>query len=246
MKKSHNISIISLSVIILLALTSFLTACTSTTAQAPVYNLWHQPISISGRYTVKPHDTLYSIAWNFGLDYRQLANLNQLHTPYTILPGQVLILKSQKNNTKPSHQPKTIPHKRSTRINTADNNKPIKHWIWPARGHISATFSKQADGNKGINIQGHTGEPIMATAAGKVVYSGDGVRGYGNLIIIKHNNNYLSAYAYNQQLLVKQGMRVHAGQRIALMGKNNSGQALLHFEIRHNGLPTNPMYFLTK
>jgi len=99
-------------------------------------------------------------------------------------------------------------------------------------------------GNKGVDIQGALGQPIWAAAAGKIVYNGSGVRGYGNLIIIKHNQNYLSAYAYNQRLLVKEGDNVKGGQAIAEMGKAETGRVLLHFEIRYNGRPVDPLLYL--
>lgn len=99
-------------------------------------------------------------------------------------------------------------------------------------------------GNKGIDIAGSLGQPVRAAAAGKVVYSGSGVRGYGNLIIIKHNQNYLSAYAYNQRLLVKEGANVKGGEMVAEMGKAETGKVLLHFEIRYNGQPVDPLGFL--
>jgi lipoprotein NlpD len=126
---------------------------------------------------------------------------------------------------------------------------PSVEWVWPAQGKIVSRFiaspaSIMSSSNKGIEIQGTLGQAIRSTAAGKVVYSGAGVRGYGNLIIIKHDKNYLSAYAYNQKLLVKEGEDVTAGQIIAEMGKAETGRVLLHFEIRYNGQPVDPMVYL--
>lgn len=118
-------------------------------------------------------------------------------------------------------------------------------WSWPTKGRVVSRFvASSISGNKGIEIQGALGQPIWATAAGKVVYSGSGVRGYGNLIIIKHNQSYLSAYAYNQRLLVREGDSVKSGQVIAEMGKAETGRVLLHFEIRYNGQPVDPLTYL--
>ena len=127
-------------------------------------------------------------------------------------------------------------------------NAPVRtvlNWAWPAQGRVTGEFSQALLGNQGINISGDYGEPIRASANGIVVYSGDGVRGYGNLIIVKHNDSYLSAYAFNKRLLVKEGTRVKAGQQIAEMGRDNTGSVLLHFEIRHDGQPVNPLKFLS-
>jgi lipoprotein NlpD len=121
--------------------------------------------------------------------------------------------------------------------------KKIQHWLWPAKGKISKKFALKS-GNKGINISGQFGEAVIASAAGLVVYSGSSLRGYGNLIIIKHNANYLSAYAHNKNILVKEEQTIKAGQKIATMGRANDGQVVLHFEIRHNGKPVNPLRYL--
>ena len=116
-------------------------------------------------------------------------------------------------------------------------------WQWPARGTVISQFSSL---NKGINIKGERGDPIFATAAGKVVYSGNGLRGYGNLIIIKHNSTFLTAYAHNSRILVKNGAWVSAGQQIAEMGNTGTKQTMLHFEIRRHGQPINPLIYLSK
>ena len=115
----------------------------------------------------------------------------------------------------------------------------------PARGRILHGFSSLAFGNKGIDIQGVYGEPVLASAAGQVVYAGAGIRGYGNLILLKHNDSYLSAYAYNKTITVKEGEWVRAGQTIGTMGRTDAGIVLLHFEIRRNGQPVNPLSYLS-
>ena len=115
-------------------------------------------------------------------------------------------------------------------------------WIWPANGKTIATFSE--GGNKGVDIAGKAGDPVIAAGDGKVVYSGTGLRGYGKLVIIKHNNTYLSAYAHNQNILVKEGQSVTKGQKIAEMGNTDADQVKLHFEVRRSGKPVDPLKYL--
>jgi len=123
-------------------------------------------------------------------------------------------------------------------------NAPVKRWYWPAKGKVVTPFSRS--GGKGIDIAGKFGQSIVAASNGQVVYSGSGLIGYGQLIIVKHNKRYLSAYAHNNKLLVKEGDTVRGGQRIAEMGRNGSNRALLHFEIRRDGKPIDPIRYLPK
>ena len=122
--------------------------------------------------------------------------------------------------------------------------KQIKKWIWPVRGQISAKFSAKSQGNKGIDIQGKLGKDIKAAAAGKVMYSGSELRGYGNLIIVKHNTDFLSAYAHTKDVIVKKGQWVNAGEKIAAMGNTGTDSTKLHFIIRYKGEPVNPEKYL--
>jgi len=117
-------------------------------------------------------------------------------------------------------------------------------WSWPTRGQVTRTFSASAPGKKGLDIAGTLGQPVQAAASGKVVYSGDGLIGYGRLIIIKHNDTFLSAYAYNDMLLVNEGEWVRPGQHIAAMGSTGTNDVLLHFQIRRDGIPVDPMRYL--
>ena len=260
------------------SLIPMLFACTNNSSYAPVVNAWQQPEAKSGTYLVRKGDTVYSIAWAFGLDYRALATANHLKSPYEIKSGERLRMTTaprrqatkqvappisqQTEQTAPSRHPHLLENEKvikvyvdgkkawvrkkiAKRTHEAWVNKPVPtRWDWPARGRIAKGFSNTLAGNKGINIAGRFGEPVKAAASGQVVYSGDGVRGYGNLLIIKHNDSYLSAYAYNKKLLVKVGDRVRAGQTIAEMGRDNAGTVMLHFEIRRNGKPVNPMRYL--
>lgn len=224
-------------------------------------------------YRVQAGDTLYSIAWRFALDYNDLARINQLSEPYTLHVGQRLQLKSD-GSAATSAMPTTthavapissssqVKHPARSRSSTAKHtaavsSKPINknaptrrvgglRWQWPVQGVVIAgqTFGK--NGNKGIDVSGRKGQPIVAAADGKVVYRGSGLRGYGRLIIIKHNDKYLSAYAHNSKLLVKEGQIVKAGQQIAEMGNSDARRVQLHFEIRKQGKPVNPLKYLPK
>lgn len=123
-------------------------------------------------------------------------------------------------------------------------NDKISKWLWPTKGRVIKSFSAGDQGNKGIDIAGQRSQSIVSTARGTVVYSGNALRGYGNLIIVKHNDNYLSAYAHNDRLLVQEGQSVKAGQKIATMGSSGSNRVKLHFEIRYQGKSVNPKRYL--
>ncbi|MCK6262315.1 murein hydrolase activator NlpD [Vibrio sp. ZSDE26] len=127
---------------------------------------------------------------------------------------------------------------------TTPKNDKVSSWIWPTKGRIIKKFSAGEQGNKGIDIAGQRGQSIVSTAGGTVVYSGNALRGYGNLVIVKHNDNYLSAYAHNDRLLVQEGQNVKAGQKIATMGSSGTSSVRLHFEIRYQGKSVNPNRYL--
>ena len=206
--------------------------------------------SRSGYHTVQTGDTLYSIAWRYGLDYRDLADWNNIPASYTIYPGQVLRLKPRTQvRQQHSHAQKKMRQEnaqaaaQTTRADTAPDQTTIK-WQWPTSGRLLDSDSPTS--KKGVDIAGKTGQPIKAAASGDVVYSGSGLLGYGKLIIIKHNATFLSAYAHNDEIYVKEGDKVVGGQKIATMGIGNSGQPVLHFEIREKGKPVNPLTRLPK
>lgn len=229
-----------------------LTACTTQTGFAPVNNGLQQAQGIHGKYRVQRGDTVYKIAREFTLDPQRLAKTNHLKPPYVLRPGQFLYfseapprrLKHQKSKQKGT----IVQHKLSNKVRRVDKPRfaTVKHWLWPTKGKLLAGFSKALNGNKGLNIVGKRGQPIRASAQGRVVYSGSGVRGYGNLLIIKHNQHYLSAYAHNERLLVKEGQFVKAGQKVALLGSSGAKRDMLHFEIRRNGKPMNPLLYLPR
>ncbi|MBS0288459.1 MAG: peptidoglycan DD-metalloendopeptidase family protein [Proteobacteria bacterium] len=247
-----------------------LSGCTFNKVQeaAPVVDMnYHQSQSSQGYHVVRKGETLYEIAWRYDKDYRELATANGIAVPYVIYPGQKILLKEKtfseknvnsqkshfatagayvkKNNQKPPSllvefgETKTEKDKTTGHKNAALNQA----WQWPAQGKIISHFSQQHVGSKGIDIAGKLGDKINAASKGKVVYSGSGLRGYGQLIIIKHNDSYLSAYGHNSRLLVKEGEIIETGQPIAEMGTDGN-QAKLHFEIRKNGHPINPLKIL--
>jgi lipoprotein NlpD len=249
-------------------------------------------------YTVKRGDTLYSIALDNGLDYRDLAAWNNVGDPAVIGTGQVLRMRPPEPGAGVRVQPVTVPGAVEARPLGADPRAgaaapraagdPLKtgpkamklpyseenlalllrrsplppklelvpsppqpgaaedpdrvDWIWPAGGRILAGFSEAT--NKGVDIVGKIGDPVYASASGRVVYSGTGLRGFGKLVIIKHNQTYLSAYAHNSNIFVKEGQNVARGQKIAEIGNTDSPQAKLHFEIRRLGKPVDPLKFL--
>ncbi len=201
-------------------------------------------------------DTLYSIARSHQLTPHQLARWNALRPPYEIYPGQKLRTQPPQEAYGSSastiiQQAKVEPlvDAGSTAIpQPQEESLPatVNAWHWPVKGPIVKTFDKKDTSRKGIGIAGKPGQAIKATAAGKVVYSGNGLISYGNLIIIKHSNAFLSAYAYNKKLLVNEGDSVRSGQVIAHMGTVENGRSQLHFEIRKDGKPVNPLKFLPK
>ncbi len=225
---------------------------------------------IRGYHVVIKGDTLYSIAWNYGHDFRDVAVWNGIQAPYLIYPGQVIRLKPPPATKTTAVQPGPIVSKQAppgpvieraptppasqkpvkaprVSVNTASKPQGLSDrisWSWPVKGKIIKTGSLTS--KKGVDIAGRLGQDIKAAARGNVVYSGSGLLGYGRLIIIKHNERFLSAYAHNRELLVKEGDSVSKGQVIARMGANSKGQAQLHFEIRENGKSVNPLSLLPK
>ena len=200
-----------------------------------------RPPSLPLTYKVKKGDTLYAISWRYGMRYQTLAKNNNIHPPYHIYPGQKLTIRPQKQvRKKPA---RTL--KKPVTTNKALPKGRIT-WRWPTEGKVISTYSLSTVGRKGIDIAGNSGQDIVSAAKGTVVYSGSGLPKYGKLLIIKHNNVYLSAYAHNKTLLVQEGEQVMAGQKIATLGRTGTQQDKLHFEIRRNGKPVDPLMFLPK
>lgn len=210
-----------------------------------------------GYYTVKPGDTLHRIALDHGQTWRDLMRWNNLSNPDVIEVGQVLRVAQPgavAESTGVVVQPITPQKAASTpasddakqaatsKTSPAPLNDEGLGFIWPASGSVASGFDEAK--NKGLDITGKLGDPVLAAADGQVVYAGAGLRGYGNLIILKHNNTYLTAYAHNKALLVKEDQRVKKGERIAEMGNTDTDRVKLHFEVRRLGKPVDPMRVL--
>jgi lipoprotein NlpD len=237
-------------------------------------------------YVVQKGDTMYSIAFMRGVDYRDLAELNNIENPGAIQIGQQLrvpvpvptkiaepklaVVKAATPPGGMKNQPKVgkIPYSEKALaqaeamqddsyqdagpvvsevvpvppVKEADEEERLE-WGMPTNGRVITVYSENAN-RKGVDIAGRRGQAIVASAAGKVVYSGSGLRGYGKLVIIKHNKTFLSAYAHNDQISVKEGQNVTKGQQIAEMGETDSDQVKLHFEIRKFGKPVDPAQYL--
>lgn len=183
------------------------------------------------QHTVQGGETLYSIAHRYRLDYRDLANWNGLGDGSRIREGQQLRLSPPSAGTKASRAP--APRKVST--------APAPTWKWPTSAKVYLKFGESRKTESGVRFSGKSGQRVVASAAGEVVYSGDGLNSYGQLLIIKHSQTWLSAYGFNSKLLVREGQRVAANQHIANMGQDSSGRPVLHFEIRRDGIPVDPL-----
>ena len=207
----------------------------------------------------------YTIAWEFGLDYREVALWNRLRPPYHVTPGQKIRLGpakvSEQSSGNLSHtivkaleitelRARPLAEKvqkdpgKSTKQHSSNANADQKQvWSWPSAGRVVSGFSP-TEGNNGIDILGIEGSPIVAAAPGRIVYAGSGLRGYGLLLILKHDEHFLSAYAHNSLLVVDEGDSVRAEQVIAHMGSTGAETVRLHFEIRLDGKPVDPLMYL--
>ena len=199
---------------------------------------WSDP---ADTHIVRRGETLFSIAWRYGKNPTDVARWNRLGDGSLIHPGQVLRLTPPPGGSSRSGSTASrTPSKPLPKIPA----QPAPPWSWPTSGKVNVEFGGKPGTGTGVLISGKTGQAIRAAASGRVVYAGSGLIGYGQLIIVKHNDTYLSAYGYNATLLVKEGEKVNKGQRIATMGEGPERKARLHFEIRRNGKPVNPRQFL--
>ncbi|MEY4083372.1 MAG: hypothetical protein RL483_741 [Pseudomonadota bacterium] len=200
-----------------------------------------------GYYRVKRGDTLAGIALEHGLDWRELAQWNQISDPNLIDVGQLLRIRDPKPKSlastakTPTTPEVSSPPAKSVAPTTSPEAKSLG-WQWPTNGQVTSPFAQ--GGRKGIAIAGAPGESVVAAESGKVVYAGNGLRGYGNLVIVKHDGDLLSAYAHNRSILVKEGQLVKRGQKIAELGMTDADKPMLHFEIRKAGKPVDPLGFL--
>lgn len=229
-----------------------------------------QPVNV-GQYIVQPGDTLYSIAFRFGWDWKTLAERNRIAAPYVIRKGQVIrfdgrtsqapaVAQNRRPKTAANGVPPAVVRANEAAIQaskpapTAVASSPVStvaknftgSWTWPANGALIGRFSSNGSLNKGIDLAGELGEPVSAASDGSVVYAGSGLRGYGELVIIKHSDTYVSAYGHNRRLLVREGQQVKVGQVIAEMGSTGTDRVKLHFEIRRQGKPVDPLQYLPK
>jgi lipoprotein NlpD len=224
-----------------------LSGCGGRESLAPVVQLhWRDGNRYDRQYVVRRGDTLYAIAFRYDRDYRQLAAENHIYPPYSLRVGQIIYLQPRMIRARIK---KSIPYARPSNATTSRYIPPAvasgrnKQWLWPAHGRIVTSFVPD-QGKKGLDIAGKKGDKIYASAAGTVAYAGSGLTGYGNLIIIKHDNQFLTAYGNNARNLVHEGQMIRAGQMIAEMGLVDRRFWGVHFEIRHAGKPVNPRYYL--
>ncbi len=202
-------------------------------------------------HVVQSGETVYSIAFRYGVDQRDLIGWNNLGSGGLIFVGQRLRMAPPNgyssarasSSTTGGRQPSAPTRAASSPAGSAPTSV---NWRWPTSGNVSAGFGASPQTQSGVQIAGKPGQPVHAAAGGQVVYAGSGLPGYGQLLIIKHTSDYLSAYGHNQALLVGEGDRVRPGQLIARMGNGPGQRPLLHFEIRRSGRPVNPLGYLPK
>jgi len=233
-----------------------------------------KPMTTTGQHVVARGDTLFSIAFRYGWDWKALAARNNIPEPYTIHVGQAIRFDSRSNSTptavastsstaSPSSKFTITRHPANAASGTTTTSQAAaqtpaaaapmppagpapKGWAWPSNGILIGKFSSNGSLNKGIDIAGDLGQPVLAASDGSVVYAGSGLRGYGELVIIKHSDTYVSAYGHNRRLLVREGQQVKVGQTIAEMGSTGTDRVKLHFEIRRQGKPVDPLQFLPR
>lgn len=231
--------------------------CSSTRTSAPIEDATPFASSPPTHHVVSAGETVYSIALRYEIDYKKLSILNRLGTSHAIHPGQVLDLDVSRVKMR-APRPEAVVTSRPRE--SAGQSKYLSRspemgrsntsyqegirWVWPASGKVLKKFTGDSGLNKGIDIRGKLGEPVLAAANGKVLYSGNRLRGYGKLVILEHNDNFLSAYAHNSALLVEEGDWVKVGQPIAKVGSSDTNTVKLHFEIRFNGKPVDPLRYL--
>jgi len=234
---------------------ALLAGCATSTHKAPITDMTGAspaPTAAQGTYTVQPGDTLYKIATSNNIEVSELARLNNLSDSNVLRVGQVLRLNSSvpapagqsgsgaaTGTATPLPVTPVQPVEPTTTARASDSN--LLSWGWPASGDIIQSFNTNT---KGIDISGTVGAPIYAAANGNVMYAGNGVRGLGNLILLGHSDGFVTAYAHNQELLVKTGQSVKKGDKIATLGQSDTTSPRLHFEIRRRGTPVNPLSYL--
>ena len=210
-----------------------------------------------GTYVVKKGDTLYSIALEHGADYREVAQWSGLNDPTKISVGQVLRVTPPEESRvqvgraklpdRGEARPLDLPPPQQTQTKPAPQQQPkpeasANEFIWPAKGKVIAGFAEPR--RKGIDIDGKVGDPVIAAAAGRVTYTGSGIPGLGKLVVIKHDNGFITVYAHNRDILVKEQQAVRRGQKIAEVGSTDADRPKLHFQIRKGSAAVDPMRYL--
>ena len=240
--------------ILCICLFAILVGCGGRNTLAPVSEVRWQPYSkYQQRHIVRRGETLYAIAFRYDTDYRTLAQFNHLRPPYALRVGQVINIQSRPITRRPARPitPRRGYSRPPARVKehvVYSPRSPIRSssgWLWPVSGRVVTSFIPD-QGKKGINIASRKGDKVKAASSGVVAYAGSGLTGYGNLIIIKHNNEYLTAYGNNARNLVREGQSVQQGQVIAEVGVLDHKYWGVHFEIRKAGKPVNPLNYLQK
>lgn len=209
----------------------------------------------AGYHVVQRGDTLYSIAWRYGRDWRDLAARNRIPEPYVIKPGDRLYLEGTAPRAVAASRPQPTAAPRQQPAATprpTPSPRPVPAaaeltWAWPVDGEVVRAFSAGgARPNQGLDMRGREGSVLQASAAGEVVYAGSGLRGFGQLVIVKHDEHWLSAYAHNSPTLVREGQRVSLGDRLAVLDGSGERSRIVHFEIRRQGSPVDPVSILPR
>jgi lipoprotein NlpD len=252
--------------IALCCLVLLLSGCNGNSNYAPVIEGNDAQPGAKNVHIVSRGDTLFSIAWRYNIDFRVLADTNGLRSPYTIFPRQKIYLSTKASGKQSSKSVTTKNASASIRSSsqsaTVNSHTPQQNsqsaaqkidrtrypfrWQWPVKGKVIRGFMVGPSPHKGIDIKSKIGNSVLAANSGKVVYAGSGLVGYGKLLIIKHDERYLSAYGHNSKLLVTEGQMVKVGQAIAKAGDTGTSEAKLHFEVRLDGKPINPIKLLPK
>lgn len=282
----------AITVSLMLTLATVLVAGCKSTARLPPIEQMAQPPSIRLNYHIASRDdSLYTIAWRYGVDFRELAQRNRIAAPYRLHAGQKIMLADSDAATRLAAS-RTVATPRGVQVTAIADDQPVvevasssstaatssgvktvpavvakpqpvapteqpavavpaaasgtSHWLWPTNGRLITQYSATDPLRKGIDLEGKQGDPVKAAKAGSVVYAGSGLAGYGQLLIVKHDEQFLSAYAHNNKLLVAEGDAVKKGQVIAEVGSSGTDKNKLHFEIRKSGKPVDPLLYLPR